>query len=125
VALQAVHASLATGQVEFRSRPPFPSTGTGIGIASVLLGQVAPRPASIQNASSDLGSSRKYQVSIEQQGDVLFSQPWSSVLTNGGLSELKDGEGYALVLNGPEPDLEAVAGSWNAAAVTAIAVNPE
>jgi hypothetical protein len=125
VGLQAVHASLATGQVELRSRPPFPATGTGIGITSVMLGQVAPRPASVQNAALDLGSSRKFQVSIEQQGNVLFSQSWPSVLSNGGLSELKDGEGYALILNGPEPDLKAVPNLWNGSAITAIAVNPE
>ena len=125
VALQAVHASLASAQVEFRSRPAFPNTGAGISIASVLFGQVAPRPASIQNTLFDLGSSRKYQVSLAQQGEVVFSDSWTSVLAIGGLSELKDGEGYALVFNGPEPDAKAVPNLWNSAVITAIPVNPE
>ncbi|HEY0465956.1 MAG TPA: hypothetical protein VGC79_17205, partial [Polyangiaceae bacterium] len=88
-------------------------------------GQVAPRPASTQNTLFDLGSARKYQVSVESQGEPLFSQSWSSVLAQGGLSELKDGEGYALILNGPHADLKAVPNLWNAATVTAIAVQPE
>jgi len=125
VALQGVHAALATAKVELRSRPPFPSTSTGIAIASLGLGQVAPRPASIQNTLFDLGSGRKYQVSVEDSNGLLFSQSWSSVLAQGGLSELKNGQGYALVLSGPRPDLKAVPDLWNAAMLTAIAVNPE
>ena len=125
VALQAVHASLANAQVELRSRPPFPSMATGIGITSVVLGQVAPRPASISNTLFDLGSARKYLVTVESQGDVLFGVAWRSALSQGGLSELKNGQGYALVFNGPRADLPAVANLWNAPMLTAIAVDPE
>ncbi len=125
VALQAVHASLANAPVELRSRPPFPSMAAGLSITSVQLGQVAPRPASIQNTLSDLGSARKYQVSVEAQGNSLFGQSWTSVLAQGGLSALKNGQGYALVLNGPRADLQAVPDLWNAAILSAVAVDPE
>jgi hypothetical protein len=125
VALQVVHASLANEQVELRSRPPFPSMDMGLGIASVQMGQVAPRPASIENTLFDLGSARKYRVSVESGGEPLFSQSWASVLMGSGLSELKDGEGYALVLNGPRADLDAVPDLWNAPLMTAIPVQPE
>jgi hypothetical protein len=125
VALQVVHASLANAQVELRSRPPFPSMATGVGIASVMLGQVAPRPASIQNTAFDLGSSRKYYLSLEEQGSSLFSQSWASALANGELAQLENGRGYALIVNGPRADLKAVANSWNAAVLTAVAVDPE
>ncbi|HEY3253759.1 MAG TPA: hypothetical protein VGJ91_07420 [Polyangiaceae bacterium] len=125
VALQVVHASLANADVEVRSRPLIPPTDIGVAIGSVSTGQVAPRPASIQNTLSDLGLKKKYVVAVEAQGDKLFSQSWSSVLDRGGLSELKNGEGYALVLNGPRGDLLSVPDLWNAATVTAIAVNPE
>ncbi|HET7545782.1 MAG TPA: hypothetical protein VFK05_38200 [Polyangiaceae bacterium] len=125
VALQVVHASLASGQVELRSRRPFPSMDSGIGLGSVVFGQVAPRPASTQNTAFDLGSARRYQVTVESQGKELLSQPWSSALAQGGLSELTDGQGYALVFVGPRADSKAVPDLWNAATVTAIAVDPE
>jgi len=125
VALQAVHASLANTQVELRSRPPFPSMATGIGITSVLLGQVAPRPASTANTLFDLGSARRYTATVESQGNVLYGLAWSSVLSQGGLSELENGKGYALIFIGPRADLNAVPNLWNAALLTAIAVEPE
>ena len=125
VALQVVHASLANAQVDLRSRPPFPSMASGVAIASVLTGQVAPRPASIQNALFDLGSARKYSVSVESQGDVLYEQPWTSVLAQGGLPALENGKGYALILNGPQADLKPVPDLWNGPTLTAIAVDPE
>jgi hypothetical protein len=125
VALQVVHASLANAQVELRARPPFPSMAQGLPIGSVHMGQVAPRPASIQNTLFDLGSARRYQVSVEAEGSALFSQSWTQVLANGGLSELKNGHGYALVFNGPRADLKAVPNLWNAGVLTAIAVDPE
>ncbi|HYP97140.1 MAG TPA: hypothetical protein VER96_00610 [Polyangiaceae bacterium] len=125
VALQAVHASLANAQVDLRSRPPFPSLESGVAITSVSLGQVAPRPASIQNALSDLGSARKYRLSVESKAVVLFYQPWSAVLSNGGLSQLQNGQGYALIFSGPRADLPAVTDLWNAPTLTAIAVDPE
>jgi hypothetical protein len=125
VALQVVHASLANAQVDLRARPPFPSTATGVAIASAKPGQVAPRPASIQNPVFDLGSARKFQVSVESNSSVLYAQPWSSVLSQGSLSELENGKGYALVFNGPRADLPAVPNLWNAPTLTAIAVDPE
>src|SRR6478609_1586583 len=125
VALQAVHASLANAQVDLRSRPPFPSLESGVAITSVSLGQVAPRPASIQNALFDLGSARKYRLSVESKAVVLFYQPWAAALSNGGLSQLQNGQGYALVFSGPRADLPAVTDLWNAATLTAIAVDPE
>lgn len=125
VALQAVHASLAGEPVELRSRPPFPSKSSGVAIATVALGQAAPRPASIENALFDLGSARKFLVSIESQGEVLYEQPWTSVLAQGGLSELKNGRGYALIVNGPELDSKAVPNLWNGPTLTAVAVDPE
>jgi hypothetical protein len=125
VALQVVHASLANSQVDLRARPPFPSTSTGVAIASVQAGQVAPRPASIQNALFDIGSARNYQVSIESEGSVLYQQAWTSVLSQGGLAELENGKGYALILNGPRADLTGVPDTWNAPSLTAVAVDPE
>lgn len=125
VALQVVHASLANAQVDLRARPPFPSKSAGVAIASVQPGQVAPRPASIQNALFDLGSARKYQVSVESQTDVLYAQPWSTVLSQGALSELENGRGYALVFNGPRADLMPVPNLWNGPTLTALAVDPE
>jgi len=125
VALQVVHASLANTQVDLRSRPPFPSMASGVAIASVLTGQVAPRPASIQNALFDLGSARKYFVSVESQGNVLYEQAWTGVLAQGGLSPLENGKGYALIFNGPQADLKAVPDLWNGPTLTAIAVDPE
>lgn len=125
VALQVVHASLANAQVELRSRPPFPSTATGVSITTVIMGQVAPRPASTVNSLDDLGVSRKYQVSVEAGGKALYAQPWSSVLSQGGLKALKNGQGYALVFNGPSAELPSVPDSWNAPTLTVIAVDPE
>lgn len=125
VALQVVHASLANSQVDLRARPPFPSKSMGVAIASVQAGQVGPRPASIQNALFDLGSARKYQVSIESEGNVLYEQGWSTVLSQGSLEELENGKGYALVFNGPRADLTAVPDTWNAPSLTAVAVDPE
>jgi hypothetical protein len=125
VALQVVHASLANEQVELRARPPFPSTADGVAIASVQPGQVAPRPASIQNALFDLGSARKYQVSIEAQGSVLYAQPWTTVLSQGALSSLENGRGYALVFNGPRADLTPKTNLWNGPTLTAVPVDPE
>jgi len=125
VALQVVHASLANTQVELRARPPFPSKSAGVAIASVQSGQVAPRPASIQNALFDLGSARKYQVSVDSQANVLYAQPWSTVLSQGALSELENGRGYALVFNGPRADLMPVPNLWNGPTLTAVAVDPE
>jgi hypothetical protein len=125
VALQVVHASLANAPVDLRARPPFPSTADGVAIASVQPGQVAPRPASIQNALFDLGSARKYQVSVESQGTVLYAQPWITVLSQSGLSKLENGRGYALVFNGPRADLTPVPNLWNGPTLTAVPVDPE
>ena len=125
VALQVVHASLANAQVVLRSRPQFPSMSDGLSIANVQPGQVAPRPASTQNTLFDLGSARKYQLSVATNDSALFSQSWTSALSQGGLAQLENGLGYALVLNGPRADLNAVPKLWNAFTVTAIAVEPE
>ena len=48
----------------------------------------------------DCDAAIKRARSEEALSDV-FSQNWASVLSGSGLSELKDGEGYALVCNGP------------------------
>ncbi|HKO49357.1 MAG TPA: hypothetical protein VJV79_16605 [Polyangiaceae bacterium] len=125
VALQVVHASLANEQVEVRARPQLPPTDYGVAITSVRMGQVAPRPPSTQNSLVQLGVTRKYVLAVEAQGNRLFTQSWVSVLSQGGLSELSGGHGYALVFNGPRGDLQSVPKLWNAATLTAIAVDPE
>jgi len=125
VALQVVHASLATGQVDVRSRPIVPLMDPGIAIASVRMGQVAPRPASVLNTVFDLGSARNYLLEVSSQGDGLFSQSWSSVLSLSGVKELKNGVGYALVVSGPSAGSMAVPNLWNGGVFTAIPVSPE
>ncbi len=124
VGMQVVHASLATGAIDVATLPPPPQPGSGVTIVSnVSLGQVAPRPASIVYTSDDLKSATSFNVSVSSQGRVLFSERWSAVLGNGGLSELDEGQTYALVFSGPRGDLPAVPQLWNAAALTIIPVD--
>jgi len=125
VGMQVVQASIANGSVDVRSRPPTPPSDTGIVIASVRAGQVAPRPASVLNSVFDLGVARKYKLEVLSQGTSLFEQSWSQALSLGGLDELEDGKGYALVLSGPSGGSEAVPDLWNGPVLTAVAVSPE
>ena len=124
VGMQVIHASLATGAIDVDTSPPPPQPGSGVTIVSnVSLGQVAPRPASLAYTADDLKSATNYDVSVSSQGRVLFSERWSAVLGNGGLTELDEEHTYALVFSGPRGDLPAVAKRWNAAALTVIPVD--
>lgn len=126
VGLQVVHASLATGAIDVNTIPPPPQPGSGVTIVTnVSVGQVAPRPASTVYTADDLKSATRFNVSVSSQGRALFSEPWSTVLDNGGLSELDVAHTYALVFSGPRGDLPAVPELWNAAALTAIPVDED
>lgn len=126
VGLQVVHASLANGQVELGTIPTPPRKGSGVTIVSRLTyGQVSPRPANRSNTVADLGSASQVSVQISSLGEAQFSEPWSQILNSGGLTELADGQTYALVVSGPRADLEPVPELWNGPALTAIAVDPE
>jgi len=123
--MQVVHASLANGPVDLRSRPLMPPSDPGVVITSVRPGQVQPRPASVSATAFDLGVARNYKLEVLSQGTSLFAQGWPRALSLGGLGELEDGKGYALVLSGPSGGSKAVPNLWNGPVLTAIAASPE
>ena len=126
VGMQVVNASLANSSISLRTQPPAPSQETGVAFGyDVALGQVSPRPASIANTVMDYGSALSYSVEVRASSDSLWSESWAAALTRGGLDELSNGVGYALVFNGPQADSEPVPGTWNGPALTVIASDPE
>jgi hypothetical protein len=123
--MQFVHASFATPQVDVSSHPPFPSTDTGIQIATgVIEGQSSPHSALLTHSAMDYGSARSYSVQISPQGAAVSNEAWVDVLARGGVKALEDGSTYALVLLGPRADHTTPTPLWNPSVLTVIPVDP-
>jgi hypothetical protein len=123
--MQFVHASLATPPADVSSHPPFPSTDSGIQIATaVALGQASPHSALLTHSAFDYGSARSYTVQISAQDTAVSNEAWVDVLARGGLKALEDSNTYALVLLGPRADHLKATPLWNPSAVTVIPVDP-
>jgi hypothetical protein len=100
--LQAVHASQATGTVGVTSAPSTGGQSFIVLANSIELGSIAPRTLELNYDASSWGvNTDDWQVQISQNSSVLFSEPWSEVLENSGLSLLANGTAYALVFVGP------------------------
>jgi hypothetical protein len=123
--MQFVHASFATPQVDVSSHPPFPSTDSGILIAtSVIEGQASPHSALLTHSALEYGSASSYTVQISAQGAPVTGESWVDVLARGGVKALEDGSTYALVLLGPRVDHALSTPLWNPSALTVIPVDP-
>jgi hypothetical protein len=123
--LQAVHASLATGEIEVTSTPTGMSTEPWQYIAAgVKLGAIVPREPRLDLAAEDSGANNAFwQLEATQSSVRLFAEPWTSILRRAGLSELRDLQTYALVLVGPSASLR-VSGFWNRPAFTVVPTDP-
>ena len=123
--MQFVHASLATPPADVSSHPPFPSTDSGIQIATAVLeGQASPHSALLTHSALEYGSALSYSVQISAQNTAVSSEPWLDVLARGGLKALEDSSTYALVLMGPRVDHAKPTPLWNPSALTVIPVDP-
>jgi hypothetical protein len=123
--MQFVHASLASPQVDVSSHPPFPSTDSGVQIATAVLeGQASPHSALLTHSAAEYGSAKSYTVQISAQGSAVSNDGWLDVLARGGVKALADGTTYALVLLGPRADHDKPTPLWNPSLVTVIPVDP-
>jgi hypothetical protein len=123
--MQFVHASFATPPVDVSSHPPFPSTDSGLQIATnVIEGQLSPHSALLTHSALEYGSARSYTVQISAQGTPVAGEAWADVLARGGLKALEDSSTYALVLLGPRVDHALATPLWNPSALTVVPVDP-
>jgi hypothetical protein len=112
VGLQVVHASVPTDAVSLRSiAPPESSTPTITVASGVVYGAIAPRPPQLAYTALQIGASGEAKLEARSTNDgSTLSVPWREVLQSGGISGLKDGKNYAVVLVGPR--LSITGTSW-------------
>lgn len=124
--LQVVHASEATAAVGVSSAPPDGSTSFVVIAGSVERGSVAPPTPELSYDTDTYGVNRDFRVEVSQNGTSLFAEPWSDILSRAGLTALKDGSSYALVLLGPRFGASLTRNQlWNPSRIVLVTADPD
>jgi hypothetical protein len=126
LALQVLHASLASPVLTVSSSPPDTAVQATVPVVYDLRrGALAPRPPYTQLSTTEWGVSEPdWKARVSTEGTPLFSELWPDVLARAGLDAFENGRGYTLVVVGPRGNIEAP-GFWNDAAVGVVANDPE
>ena len=125
LALQALHASLASPALTVSSAPPDIAVQASVPVAYDLRrGALSPREPTTQLTVDDWGVALpgwRAQASIN--GTVVVSDRWNFVLGRAGIDAFEAGRGYTLVVVGPSGDIGA-RGFWNDAAIGLVDNDP-
>lgn len=125
--LQLVNAARAADPVDLASSYPKGSSVPKIWVAEdVAFGAVAPRPPLLAYSSTAFGapiSASLLEVSSQGSTVPIYVSSWKDALDLGGLTGVKDGKTYALVLVGPRPNNPA-GKWWNGPRLVALPADP-
>jgi hypothetical protein len=126
LALQALHASLASPTLTVSSAPPDIAVQPTVPVIYDLRrGMLAPRPPYTQLSITEWGvAGPDWRALVSSDGTPLFDELWADVLERAGIDAFENGRGYTLVVVGPRGDISA-AGFWNRAAVGLVDNDPE
>ena len=125
LALQALHASLASPALTVSSAPPDTAVQPTVPVVYDLArGSLSPREPSTQFSITDWGvASPGWKVQASSEGTVLFSELWPDVLARAGIDAFQAGRGYTLVVVGPRGNF-GPNGFWNRAAIGVVDNDP-
>ncbi len=125
LALQALHASLASRTITVSSAPPDIAVETSVPIVYDLRrGALLPRQPSTQLSITDYRLTLPgWKVQTSDQGTVEGSEPWPDVLERAGIDAFEAGRGYTLVVVGPRGNLT-TSGFWNPPAIGVVDNDP-
>jgi hypothetical protein len=125
LALQVLHAALASPALTVSSAPPDTAVQPTVPIAFDLRrGSLMPRRPSTQLSIVDYGvSSPGWKAQTSNQGTVEIIELWPDVLERAGIDAFEEGRGYTLVVVGPQGNL-GTTGFWNRAAVGVVDNDP-
>jgi hypothetical protein len=112
VGLYAVHASRATGKVDFEIAPDQATGGKEIG-DNVTFGVLTPRDANLKYALSEFGAIKTSGIRILGRSDQPLFVRWSTLKSRSGL-DLIEGRTYSLVFVGPDVDSAGTDGNLSA-----------
>lgn len=124
VALQALHASRAFGEVSLWVAPPEGAVEPLISIGDTMTeGALRPREPRTDLLPTTIGIGiAGWSIQARVNGSPVFADTWPVVLERSGIVELEEGRGYTLVLIGPSSDYGS--GWWNPSAVTIVDNDP-
>ncbi len=123
--LQVVNASRGTDSLALQSGTPPNTTQPPVNIAfGVSFGAILPRPPDLDQPLVAYGSPiGPVPLQVASGSTVSLSVDWASALALGGVSQLENGQTYALIVVGPRIDI-ATPGWWNLPAVTLVPTAP-
>jgi hypothetical protein len=126
LALQVLHASLASPTLTVSSAPPDTAVQATIPVVYDLRrGMLSPNPPYTQLSITDWGVvGPDWRALVSTEGTPLFSEVWPDVLERAGIDAFANGRGYTLVVVGPRGNVGAK-GFWNGAAVGLVDNDPE
>jgi hypothetical protein len=125
LALQALHASRASGPLGFRTVPGSADDGATMTLVdNTPEGALRPRDPRVDLPSSSWGVNKPtWSLAATMNGGTYASELWLSVRRRAGLGQLEDGRGYTVIAIGPSPDLGQL-GFWHDFAFTVVDDDP-
>jgi hypothetical protein len=126
LALQALHASLASPVLSVSSAPPDTALQPSVFVAYDLhRGVILPRQPQAMLTVTDYGiQSPGWQARASSNGTPVIGERWVEVRERAGIAEVEAGRGYTLVVVGPPGDIGS-RGFWNRAAIGLVDNDPE
>ncbi len=125
LALQALHASRASGALGFRTEPgPADDGATMTLVDDIPEGALRPHDPRVDLPSSSWGVNKPtWSLAGTLNGVTYASELWPTVRRRAGLGALEDGRGYTIIAVGPSPDI-AKLGFWHDFAFTIVDNDP-
>ncbi|HSU41589.1 MAG TPA: hypothetical protein VLJ38_18555 [Polyangiaceae bacterium] len=125
LALQALHASRATGALGFRTEPSSADDGVQMTLVDDLPeGALRPREPREDFPTSSWGvNTATWSLAATVNGVTYASELWPTVRRRAGLGPLEDGRGYTIIAIGPTPDI-GKQGFWHEFAFTLVDNDP-
>jgi hypothetical protein len=125
LALQALHASRATGALGFRTEPSATDDGVQLTLVDdIPEGALRPRDPRDDFPTSSWGvNTASWSLAATVNGVTYASELWPTVRRRAGLGPLEDGRGYTIIAIGPTPDI-GKQGFWHEFAFTLVDNDP-
>ena len=125
--LQVVNAARAADPIDLASSYPQGSSIPKIHVVyDVAFGAISPRPPLLDYSATAFGSpigASLLELGSQGSSVPVYTSTWKDALALGGLSGVKDGQNYALVLVGPRPN-NAADKWWNGPRLVALPADP-
>jgi hypothetical protein len=125
LALQALHASRASGDIGLRTEPgPADDGATLVLVDDFSEGSLRPRDPAVNLPTGSWGvNTATWSLDATMNGVTYASELWPAVRRRAGIGKLEDGRGYTLIAIGPSVDL-GKKGFWHDFAFTLVDNDP-